>query len=251
MALAEKSAFGYQGVTNYDTALRLPVGPLTVVDTRTAIGVVGAVEAAAKVYELGRPLRVAVQGFGSVGMGTVYFLAQRGHKIVGVADGSGSYRDPSGLDFNMLFEAKAGRRDINRDAVPASYHNGSPSAVLEEDCDVLVVAAIPDAVGPAEAERLRCKLIVEGGNFAVAPSAFATVQARGIPIVPDYIASGGAIATVSGIIQLGWSIDPPELLAQIERRVAEATERASIEARARGITIREAGMHLLPAHLRP
>ena len=94
------------------------------------------------------------------------------------------------------------------------------------------------------------KLIVEGGNLAVAPSAFDAVQARGIPIVPDFVASGGAIATVSGIIQLGWSIEPRELLDEIERRVSAATERACRIARDEHITIREAGLRLVPAELR-
>ncbi len=249
MALAETSPFGYEGVANYDKALRLSMGPLAVVDARTAIGVTGAVETAARIYELERPLRVAVQGFGSVGMGTVYFLTERGHKIVAVADGSGTYRDPAGLAFEMLHEARAGRREIDRAAIPARYHGGSPAAVLEEDCDVLVLAAIPDAVGPAEVERLRCKMIVEGGNFAVAPSAFGALVERGIPVVPDFIASGGAIATVSGIIQLGWSIEPASLLGEIERRVSEATERAARDARANGITMRAAGLQMLPPHL--
>jgi glutamate dehydrogenase (NAD(P)+) len=187
-----------------------------------------------------------VQGFGSVGMGTVYFLTQRGHKIVGVADGSGYYRNPDGLDWEMMFAARANRREIDPAAVPQRFHAGPPPAVLQEECDVLVLAAIPDAVGPSEAERVRCKMIVEGGNFAVAPAAFPTLQARSIPIVPDFIASGGAIATVSGIIQLGWPIDPPALLGEIERRVNDATKRAAHEARASGITMREAGYRMLP-----
>src|SRR4051812_25587690 len=91
MALAEKSPYGYEGVANYDRALRCSIGPLTVTDARTAIGIAGAVETAARVYELGRPLRVAIQGFGSVGMGSVHFLRQRGHVIVGVADSGGTY----------------------------------------------------------------------------------------------------------------------------------------------------------------
>ena len=49
MALAETSPHGYEGVANYDKALRLSFGPLTVVDARTSIGVTGAVETDARV----------------------------------------------------------------------------------------------------------------------------------------------------------------------------------------------------------
>jgi glutamate dehydrogenase (NAD(P)+) len=245
MALAEKSKYGYEAVANYDKALRMSYGPLAITDARTSIGVTGAVETGARVYEIGGPLRVAVQGFGSVGMGTCYFLEQRGHTIVAVADGGGSYRNPAGLDVAELMKAKAGRREIDPEQLSAKVQRGKADAVLDEECDVLVLAAIPDAVNVAEAARLRCKLIVEGGNFAVAPAAFPTLQARNIPIVPDFIASGGAIATVSGIIQLGWSIEPKELLGEIEKRVSAATERAARDARAKGITMREAGRAIL------
>jgi glutamate dehydrogenase (NAD(P)+) len=250
MALAESSKFGYDGVASYDKALRAQYGPLTVTDARTSIGVAGAVETAAAVYELPAPLRVAVQGFGSVGMGTVHFLTQRGHKIVAVADGGGYYRDPDGLDFEQLFRARAGRREIDPEKIDPRLRGGTPDGVLEAECDVLVLAAVPDAVGPGQVDRLRCRLIVEGGNFAVAPAAFAALAARKIPVVPDFVASGGAIATVSGIIQLGWSSEPAALLGEIERRVSEATARTARTARECGMTMREAALLELPADVR-
>ncbi len=249
MALAERSQYGYDGVANYDKALRSMFGPLTVTDARTSVGVAGAVETAARLFGLPGKLRVAVQGFGSVGMGTVYFLTQRGHSVVAVADASGTYRSPSGLDFDALFQARKGRPDIDKERVDSRLHGGSPQAILDQECDVLVLAAVADAVGPADVDRLKCRLIVEGGNLAVSPAAREPLQARGIAVVPDFIASGGAIATVSGIIQLGWSIEPSELLAEIERRVSTATERVTGIAQAERITLRDAALRELAERL--
>jgi glutamate dehydrogenase (NAD(P)+) len=249
-ALAESSPHGYDGVERYNTALRQFVGPLSVTDLRTAMGVVGAVETAAGVYDMNRPLRVAVQGFGSVGMGTAYHLAKRGHKIVGVADAGGYYRDPNGLDCEKLVEAKQGRREIDRSAVAEGLYAGEPNMVFKEECDVLVLAAISYALGSDRVGDLRCKMIVEGGNWAIVPEAYRDLQARGISFVPDFIASGGAIATVSGIIQLGWDSEPEALLREIENRVSSVTREVAEEARRLNMTMRDAALLRVPAEIR-
>jgi glutamate dehydrogenase (NAD(P)+) len=250
MALAESSPYGYEGVNNYDKALRLTIGPLNITNARTAIGVTGAVETVARVFGTSSPLRVAIQGFGSVGMGTAYFLAQRGHQIVGVADAGGSYTNPKGLDCDALMAAKGDKREIDATALGADIHCGHSSEILATECDVLVLAATPDAVGVKEVPNLKCSMIVEGGNFAVAPDAFTALKERSIHVVPDFIASGGAIATVSGIIQLGWDIEPSKLLGEIEGRVSKATEEVALDARSKGITMREAGLLRLPEEMR-
>tara|TARA_R110002096_G_scaffold16898_1_gene57655 strand:- start:106267 stop:107394 length:1128 start_codon:yes stop_codon:yes gene_type:complete len=250
MALAESSPYGYEGVDNYNKALRLTKGPLSITNARTAIGVTGAVETGARVYGKASPLRVAIQGFGSVGMGTAYFLAQRGHQIVGVADAGGCYTAPDGLDCDALMAAKGDKREIDRTALSAGIHCGHRDEIFATKCDVLVLAAGPDAVGTKEVPELNCDMIVEGGNFSVAPEAFEALKARSIDVVPDFIASGGAICTVSGIIQLGWDIDPDKLLGEIEGRVSKATEEVGLEARSKGITMREAGLLRLPENMR-
>jgi len=172
MALAETSPYGYEGVANYDKALRLPFGPLTIVDARTAIGVTGAVEAAAKVYGLDRPLRFAVQGFGSVGMGTVYFLTQRGHTVVGIADGSGYYRDPAGLDFEMFHRARAGRREIDPVdlAVALGQHPPTPeqAAVIAAPLGPTLVVA---GAGAGKTETMAARVVWLVANGFVGPEA--------------------------------------------------------------------------------
>ena len=97
-------------------------------------------------------------------------------------------------------------------------------------------------MGPKDVDKLKCKMIVEGGNFAVDPAAHAALQERGIVVVPDFIASGGGIAIVSGIIQLGWSDKPKDILDEIEKRVNTACKPAAEKARAENISMREAGM---------
>ncbi|MEQ8277178.1 MAG: Glu/Leu/Phe/Val dehydrogenase dimerization domain-containing protein [Deltaproteobacteria bacterium] len=251
MALAERSEHGYAGVDNYNRALRLQVGPVTMTEARTAIGVVGATECAAKLLELGGPLRVAIQGFGSVGSGAVYFLDQRGHRIVGVADAGGAYKKADGLDFDTLLAAKGDNREIDPAKVPEAQRAGAPDAIFDVECDVLILAALSGALTEERARRVRAKMVVEGGNLAVTDAGAAVLAERGIPSVPDFIVNGGGIGIVSGVIQLGWKCDADYILEQIESRVAAATERTVHHAKQHGGTLREAAYALLPERLRP
>ena len=238
MALAEKSQYGYAAVEKYNQALRDTYGPLTITDARTSVGVAESVLVAAKEFNLPKSLRVGIQGFGSVGMGTAYFLEEKGHQIVGVADAGGYYFSQNGMDFQSLKNAKGSEREIQRSKLSSQILSLPRSEILFCDCDVLVLAAVPDALQENHVDQLKCKLIVEGGNFAVAPSAFKSLQNRSIPVVPDFVASGGAIATVGGIIQLGWNTDPKELLDEIRSRVAQATTLGCKLAKEKNSTIR-------------
>jgi glutamate dehydrogenase (NAD(P)+) len=245
MALARKAPRGEEGVKRYDRALRERVGPLTVCDARTAIGVVGAAEEAAKVLGLPSSLRIAVHGFGSVGAGTAHFFQERGHRVVGVADAGGYYRDSSGLDFLQLFEAKDERSEIDPDRLPSGLRAGDPEAIFDDECDVLVLAAVKHAIDPKRATDVRAKMVVQGGNLAVTPDAEPILDQRGIVSVPDFLASGGAIATVGGIILLDWDPEPMALLQRIESTIRRAVNRAAQEAGEHGIPLREAALHQL------
>ncbi len=251
MALAERSEFGYDGVERYNRALRLQVGPVTMTEARTAIGVVGATEQAAKLFELQGPLRIAIQGFGSVGSGAVHFLEQRGHKIVGIADAGGAYADPEGLSFEVYHAAKSGGREIDPSKAPQAQRKGAADAIFDVECDVLILAAISGALTKERAEKVKTKMIVEGGNLVVTPDAAKVLQARNIPSVPDFVVNGGGIGIVSGMIQLGWKCEADYILEQIEQRVRDATERAVRYAQSNSGTLREAAYQQLPERLRP
>src|SRR5690606_29558596 len=57
--------------------------------------------------QLARTMRVVIQGFGNAGQHIARLLAADGHKIVAVSDSEGSIFSSSGLDVDLLLEAKA------------------------------------------------------------------------------------------------------------------------------------------------
>ena len=88
----------------------------------TGYGLAASIDVAAA--NLGMELagaRVAVQGFGAVGIHAARFLAERGCLLVGAADSSGAIVDPHGIDVEDLVRTKASgsvttRRPVTRPA---------------------------------------------------------------------------------------------------------------------------------------
>jgi glutamate dehydrogenase/leucine dehydrogenase len=90
--------------------------------------------------------------------------------------------------------------------------------------DVLVPAAVEDAIGPEEARRVhaKVKLIVEAANGPVALEAETFLEGRGIAVVPDFVASAGSAAAF-GLLMTGQAATPDQATAESSRRIASIT----------------------------
>jgi len=137
--------------------------------------------------------KVAVQGYGNVGSVSARLAAAAGARVVAVSDVKSGIHDPRGLDLAAVDGWIAQNR----------YLEGFPDAdgvsnkdLLELPCDVLIPAAIQSQITGANAERLRCKLVVEGANGPTDLDADAILAERKILLVPDILANAGGV-TVS------------------------------------------------------
>jgi glutamate dehydrogenase (NAD(P)+) len=134
--------------------------------------------------------RVVVQGFGSVGKHAARFLAKKGAVLVAASDTSGTLADASGLDVGRLIALKqSGRslRDYDRGAKLAA------DAILDIECDIWIPAARPDVVRADNVSRLRTRLIPQGANIPCTLEAEQALDARGVLVVPDFIANAGGV----------------------------------------------------------
>lgn len=236
-ALAAARDDGETTVKNYHDVLGAKVGPLSVLEARTGVGVAAAVDAAVDAYELERPQTIALQGFGQVGSGAAWYLQRLGHKIVAVSDIGGCYHDPEGLDIEAMIENKLPNGLID----PEKFkRTGDPDAIYATECDGLVLAAMSYAVTKDNVDQVRASWIVEGGNLTVTPEAEAVLTGRKVPVVPDFLTNGGAIALVGGVILLGWDVsDPANVLELIRERVHTTVTDIAAAAQSKGVTMRE------------
>jgi glutamate dehydrogenase (NAD(P)+) len=84
------------------------------------------------------------------------------------------------------------------------------SELLELPCDVLIPAAVQNQINANNAERLRCRLMVEGANGPTDLEADAVLAKRGILVVPDILANAGGVTVsyfewLQGSQQYFWS----------------------------------------------
>jgi glutamate dehydrogenase (NAD(P)+) len=136
---------------------------------------------------------VAIQGYGQVGSAAARAALGLGAKIVAVSDVDGGVHDPHGLDLEKLEQHLAARAPLREFS---GAERVTPSELLELPCDVLIPAAIQSQVTERNADRLRCRVMVEGANGPTTLEADRILIDRGIFVVPDILANAGGV-TVS------------------------------------------------------
>jgi glutamate dehydrogenase (NAD(P)+) len=187
--------------------------------------------------------RVVVQGYGNVGNAAARIGAQLGASIVAVSDLKGGLYRPSGLDLAAVDEWIKKHQ----------YLEGFPDAdyvsnaeLLELECDILIPAALQNQLTDRNADRLRCRMVVEGANGPTTLEADAILRDRGIFVVPDILANAGGVTVsyfewVQGLQHYLWSED------EINTRLIELMRRAFAEilnlAQREQIDLRSAALH--------
>lgn len=136
---------------------------------------------------------VAVQGIGTMGGGAAWYLHEAGMKVVCVADAAGALYHPDGLDIPALLELRDRFGEADRAQLPADVRQLPRDAVLAADVDLLVPAAVSYAITPDNVPDVAAKVIVEAANVSTTPEAEELLAARGIPVIPDFVANAGAV----------------------------------------------------------
>jgi glutamate dehydrogenase (NAD(P)+) len=146
---------------------------------------------------VGRDLKgitVALQGFGNVGSWAARLLAERGAKIVAVADHGGAVANDAGLDVMALVEWVADNNGTVAGFTGGEVVDGAD--VLTWDADVLVPAALENAITIDNAQAIKAQIVIEGANGPTTPEADTILHERGITVIPDILANAGGV-TVS------------------------------------------------------
>ena len=110
-------------------------------------------------------------------------------------------------------------------------------------------AALSYVIGPAEAERVRARVVVEAANVPTLPAAEARLAERGVIVVPDFVANVATNAwwwwTLFGDIAPERDAAFAKISATLRRLVGELLDRAAAE----GIAPRAAATAIATANL--
>lgn len=162
-------------------------------ETATAKGVTIVLKEAANKKGLNvKDARVIVQGFGNAGSYLSKFLHDSGAKVVGISDAYGALYDPKGLDIDYLLD----RRDSFGTVTKLFNNTITNKELLEQECDILVPAAVENQITKENANNIKASIVVEAANGPTTMEATKILTDRGILLVPDVLASAGGV-TVS------------------------------------------------------
>ena len=153
----------------------------------TGRGVVCTMLEAAKDMGL-RDYTVAVQGFGNVGSHAALDLHQRGIKVVGVGDVTGTIYSAQGLNIPELVKhhQKTGRLE--------GFPGSEPlDDIVACKCDVFLPCAKENMIRADNVELVKARLIAEGANGPTTPEADAVLEKKGVIVVPDILANAGGV----------------------------------------------------------
>ncbi|SFD84947.1 glutamate dehydrogenase (NAD(P)+) [Actinopolyspora alba] len=158
---------------------------------------VAATTALDALHRAGSSCRVVIQGFGTVGRSVARFLADRGHRIVGVADVEGTISARE-LPVEQLESITDSFGRIDRSRLPESVtESHEPESWLDVEADLLILAANHNAINASNVHRVKAGLVVEGGNITISPEAKAKMTVQGLTVVPDVVANVGGVASAA------------------------------------------------------
>lgn len=139
--------------------------------------------------------RVIVQGLGNVGYHAAKFLSEEdGCLITGIIERDGALFNNKGLDVESVHKWIAKHGGVT--GFPDAAHTAEGAAVLEEDCDILVPAALEGVINLTNADRIKASLIIEAANGPITAGADDILRQKGVVIIPDMYANAGGV-TVS------------------------------------------------------
>ncbi|WP_144901087.1 Glu/Leu/Phe/Val family dehydrogenase [Halobellus captivus] len=153
--------------------------------------------AAREVFEyLGRDITeatVAIQGYGNAGSVGARLIEDLGATVVAVSDSSGGVYDADGLDTRAV---KAFKNETGTVSGYGDAEELTNEELLTLDVDVLVPAALENAIDGDLAADVRADVIVEAANGPLTPRADDVLTDRDVHVVPDILANAGGV-TVS------------------------------------------------------
>ena len=140
--------------------------------------------------------RVIVQGLGNVGYHAAKFLSEEdGCKITAIIERDGALVNAAGLDVEDVRQWMNAHGGMLA-GYPGAVHVADGAQAMEEECDLLIPAAMEGVINLGNAARIRAPLIIEAANGPITFGADEILRQKGCVIIPDMYANAGGV-TVS------------------------------------------------------
>jgi glutamate dehydrogenase/leucine dehydrogenase len=137
---------------------------------------------------------VAVQGYGNAGFNGAKFIEDQGARVVAVSDSSGAIYREDGFDTRAVKDYK--RETGSVVGYPEADRETTNEELLTMDVDLLVPAALENAIDAEIAREVEADVICEAANGPLTPDADDVLVDKDTYVFPDILVNAGGV-TVS------------------------------------------------------
>lgn len=197
-----------------------------------------------------KDVTVALQGFGNVG----YYFAkiaseELGVKVVAVSNSKKTLLSAEGFDFSNVTYSRTAIDELEAQ----SDHQTDNLAIIEEEVDVLVCAALSDAVTAENWQAVKASLVLELANGPVSHDAHQKLAGAGVVVVPDIVANaGGVIVSYYEWLQNkaneSWEIS--KVRTMLDKTLTDATTNILARSRKEKVSFKQAAFEIAIERLR-
>lgn len=209
----------------------------------------------AKLGKTHKGMTVAIQGYGNVGSFLAEFLYEQGFKIVALADSKGGIYIPDGIPDLKAVQAckeKSGRLagcycvgsvcDIGK-MEELGGKDISADEILTLPVDILVPAALENAITKENAEKVQAKIVLEMANGPTTLEADEILSEKGVTVIPDILANSGGVAVsyfewYQNMHKETWTKE--DVLSKLKVKMETATDAVFAASEKHKVTLREA-----------
>lgn len=145
-------------------------------------------------------ITIAVQGFGNAGYHFAKLAYDEGYRIVALSDSKGAIYSKDGLNPRPIWRHKHETRELESlvycDSSVCEETDMdvlSNEELLSLEVDVLVLAALENAVDEKNVERINADTILEIANGPVTSAADRQLCERDVTVIPDVLANAGGV----------------------------------------------------------
>lgn len=198
---------------------------------------------------------VAIQGFGNVGSYIARYVHDLGGTVVALSDSKGGIYVPTGIPDIEAVEAckeQSGMLagcycvgsvcDIKNQAALGGRHV-SPDEVLTLPVDIVVPAALENAITIDNARSIKAAYVLEMANGPTTEEADAVLHDHGITVIPDILANAGGVAVsyfewYQNMHDETW--EKARVFRLLEEKMRAAVRAVDETAKAHGVSLRDA-----------
>lgn len=184
-------------------------------------------------------MTVAIQGFGNVGVYFTEYSQSRGFKIVALSDSKGGIYVPEGINVAAAEKYKKEKGSL------AGFAGSTISneEILALPVDILVPAALENAITEMNARDIKASIILELANGPTTLEADAILHEKGTIVVPDILANAGGVVVSYFEWEQNrrgekWTKD--DVLTKLKEKMEVAAQKVWDESEAKKISLRDA-----------